>query len=594
MYLRKVQVRASNGTHYEYLRLQENYRKRLPSGKFVHRQRVVCSLGRADLLEPHAARLYELLTGQPPAQPQAVNDDSVQAWGWGPLLVLRALWERHLELDRHLRRLGQHRQDPSGRDLAERAFVLVANRLIEPSSEHGLAHWLDTDFVCNDRGRRWLPRWRDEQQRRASKSPRVQVDCTWLQRWYRALDRLLACQSDLEVSLFEQLRTLFEVDVQLALYDMTSTYFEGSGPAGLAAHGYSRDQRPRNPQVVVGLVLIDGWPIAHHVFEGNRKDDTTVGKVVKDLQQRFGLRRIVFVGDRGMISEAVRQSLEEAECGYLIGLPRRSNADAAEILRQAGQTPLKQWTAVDAERVGQPDGPRGMTRVLEVESKRSGKRWFAVHSEERQEYEQQQRQREQEKLKQKLDRLEKRVAAGRLKKEKAIAAAAERILQRHHGRRHVQVQVGAGQFSYQASRRAELEVNGEGHYLLETTETGLTAVGAVREYKRLMQVEACFAQLKDVIEMRPIWHRRPERVRGHILVATLALLLQRLLDRELKAAGEDLSANAALKALSTVKLVEFETDEGTRKQVVSQGTVRARRILKALKIKRSPPPKSVK
>ena len=106
-------------------------------------------------------------------------------------------------------------------------FALVANRLMDPVSEHGLAQWLEGEFVCDQRGKRWLGQWRKDGERRASRSPRVRVEWRWLQGWYRALDRLLACKSQLEVELFRRLRTLFEVKVELALYDITSTYFEG-------------------------------------------------------------------------------------------------------------------------------------------------------------------------------------------------------------------------------------------------------------------------------------------------------------------------------------------------------------------------------
>ena len=365
MYLRKVQVRSSNGQTHQYLRLQETFRQRLPGGGTRHRQRVLCNLGRVDLIAPHAARLYQLLTGDKPAGTSAVGEDSVQAWGWGPLLVLRHLWEQ-LDLDRILGRLGRCAQDPQGRDLAERAFALVANRLMDPVSEHGLAQWLEGEFVCDQRGKRWLGQWREDGERRASRSPRVRVEWRWLQGWYRALDRLLACKSQLEVELFRRLRTLFEVKVELALYDITSTYFEGAGPGGLAKHGHSRDQRPRQRQVVMGLVLIDGWPIAHHVFAGNRQDATTVKEVVADLRERFGLKRIVLVGDRGMLSEKSRQVLGKAGCGYLLGLPRRNRSEAEALLAEAQETPLESWTQVD------PGWGEGVTRVVEVQSTREG------------------------------------------------------------------------------------------------------------------------------------------------------------------------------------------------------------------------------
>src|SRR5215813_2500084 len=119
---------------------------------------------------------------------------------------------------------------------------------------------------------------------------------------YRTLDQLLVQQKQIEKELFLRLRNLFSLNVDLVFYDLTSTYFEGHGPGGLARHGHSRDGKPRNRQVLVGLVMIEGWPIAHHVFQGNLRDATTVEKVLQDLQSRFGLRRVVFVGDRGMVT----------------------------------------------------------------------------------------------------------------------------------------------------------------------------------------------------------------------------------------------------------------------------------------------------
>ena len=219
--------------------------------------------------------------------------------------------------------------------------------------------------------------------------------------------------------------------------------------------------------------------------------------------------------------------------------------------------------------------------MLEVRREQPGRRWFVVHSPERQEYERTQREGERE-----------RVSKGQLKQEGKIAAAAERLLQKHHGRRHFTVEAGPGKFAYRASARAAAEDAGDGHYVLETTEAHLSAVEAVQEYKRLGHVEACFAQLKDVIELRPVWHRTAERVRGHVQVAALALLLQRMLDRRLREAGLDLLAHTALRVLQTVRVVEFEPVEGGRQRVVMKGSVVAQKVLKALKIRRKPPPRA--
>src|SRR5208337_1250673 len=119
-------------------------------------------------------------------------------------------------------------------------------------------------------------------------------------------------QSRIEVGLYQRLRDLFNFQPELVFYDLTSTYFTGHGPA-LAKHGYSRDGQPRNVQVVVGVVMVAGWPIAHHVWAGNTRDSKTVAEVVKDLTKRFAFRQAVFVGDRGMVTEKNLDVLQTAD-----------------------------------------------------------------------------------------------------------------------------------------------------------------------------------------------------------------------------------------------------------------------------------------
>ena len=104
---------------------------------------------------------------------------------------------------------------------ADRAFVLVANRLIRPASEHRLAGWLETDFLCDRRGRRFVPNWHQHK--------RVRVHFQQLEAWYRTLDQLVAAKEKIEVALYHHLRDLFSFKPDLVLYDITSTYFEGAG-----------------------------------------------------------------------------------------------------------------------------------------------------------------------------------------------------------------------------------------------------------------------------------------------------------------------------------------------------------------------------
>src|SRR5208283_5164641 len=184
-------------------------------------------------------------------------------------------------------------------------------------------------------------------------------------------------------------RDLFSLKVDLVFYDITSTYFEGAGPAGLAFKGHSRDEKPHNVQVVVGVVMVAGyWPIAHHVFVGNTIDVTTVKTVVEDLRKRFELGRVVFVGDRGMVSRGNFAALAEQGDGYLVGLKRRSNPEVDGWLQQI-QEPA--WVdcpgGINSRERAQPL----RTRVQEIASGKEGMRVFVIDSEERQAYEQGQR-----------------------------------------------------------------------------------------------------------------------------------------------------------------------------------------------------------
>src|ERR1700758_1642030 len=258
MFLRVVRAAGGQGVKHEYVRVVEAFRHQ---GKTRHR--TVLNLGRRDLLAAHLdlEKLMRLLHGEarvaaPTSDVRADDVRALAAWDWGPMLVARQMWDE-LGLETTLDRLSR----PARRDsstLSDRALVLVANRLTSPGSEHGLARWLETDFVCDRDGRRWLAQWRDEATRKASRTPRVQVEWRQLQQWYRTLDQLLERKDAIERDLYLRLRDLFSLRADIVFYDLTSTYFEGKGPPEIGAHGHSRDDKPRNPQVLVGLVLVDG------------------------------------------------------------------------------------------------------------------------------------------------------------------------------------------------------------------------------------------------------------------------------------------------------------------------------------------------
>ena len=499
--------------------------------------------------------------------------DAVGAWDWGPMLVARCLW-RELGLEKILDGMGKT-------EWSDRALALVANRLCRPSSEHGLARWLETDFVCDRAGRRWLPQWRSQAERRASRRPRVAVKDAQLKQWYGTLDGLIAGKERIEKELFFNLRNLFSLKADLVFYDLTSTYFEGHGP-GLAAHGHSRDRRPRNRQVLVGLVMIDGWPIAHHVFAGNWRDASTVQRVLKDLESRFGLQRVIVVGDRGMVTSANIEWIRSRDQGYLMGLNRRRRPEIFRYLQSA----TGPWLECPAGIAASEKSVVPKTLVQEVVSDQAGLRVFVVHSDERAAYEQAERQKAMQRVQLQLQALGQRVAKGKLKAPEKIGAAATRILTRYHGYRYYDWQLKEGQLDYfQHPVNLKREQAIEGKYLIATEEQNLSPIQAVQVYKELSDIERAFRELKDVIQMRPIYHQISRRVAAHIFVASLAFLLDRALEKKLKAAGLNFSSQEAWQILRTVRLVEIDLGDREHKQSVTSGSGRAAKILNALKIR---------
>jgi transposase len=471
--------------------------------------------------------------------------------------------------------------------LSDRALVLVANRLTAPGSEHALARWLESDFVCDRRGRRFIAAWREDEERKASRTPRVRVEMRQLKQWYRTLDQLLACRAAMEHALFLRLRDLFSLQVDMVFYDLTSTYFEGKGPPEFGANGHSRDGKPRNPQVLVGLVLVDGWPIAHHVFEGNRRDAKTVPDVLRDLEQRFGLKRIVFVGDRGMVTSQNLDDLRSSGHGYIVGRNRRRSGEVFDYIKRA----TGPWIECPVGITAREKSTAPKTLVQEVASNEPGVRVFVVQSEERLAFERTHRIKAMDRVRARLEKLAQRVAKGRLKAAEKVGAAAARVLARNHGHRYYGWCYEGDVFRFfEHPVHFTREQAYEGKYVIQTEEPNLSAVDAVRLYKELSEVERAFANLKDVLDMRPIYHRTDDRVQAHIFVAALAFLLHRAIEKKLKAAGLDLSATEALAALKSVRVVDIDLGDGTTKRSVTRPTQRAAAVLRALAISEIHPP----
>lgn len=554
MFLRAI-TRQHKGGPVQYLFLLQSYRE----GARV-RQRVVATLGRADILAPHAAQLVRLLRPYLHEPIGPLRDTTVTAaLTYGPPVVARRLWD-----SLGVAKVVAHH---CGAEVAERVFALVAHRLLHPGSEHALAWWLEESYVTDAQGRRWRAQW--------DQRGRVRVRHRQLQQWYRTLDHVLAAKAAIEQDLYGQLRDLFGLQVDLVFFDLTSTYFEGRGPEN-ARHGHSRDGHPRDRQVLVGVVMASGWPIASYVFEGNRADRSTVPEILSDVRARFALQRVVWVADRGMVSEETLRLMAQGEDRYLVGVQRRRNPLAQAVLQAATGA----WQAL-------PEGGQ----VQEVRLPGDATRYIVVRSPERLSWERERRRDAMRRCRDALRHLTHAVARGRLKAPEKIGARAGAILKEHHGHRYFAWALTPdGHFRFWVDRaklRAELRV--EGTYMLQTNDATLDALQAVAAYKDLQTVERGFRCLKDVLAVRPIYHQTEPRVRGHLFVAHLALLLGIALEKALRRAGLAIALDTALEALRPVRLVTLELD-GHQTRVITKPTPHAQAVLKAVGLPRLVPP----
>lgn len=501
---------------YEHLQLVESYR----DGDRT-RQRVVHSFGNiAGSSAEERRRLVRSLKRALGLDEPSPSVAALDSRHYADVLALRALWEE-LELPTLLQRLARDRA--FGFDVDPVVFLMVAHRLVDPGSKLALIRWLPRVYLAG-----------------------VDAEALQVQHCYRALDWLHEVRYEIEEALFLRLSDLFERELSLVLYDLTSTYFEGDGPPH-AAYGYSRDRRGDQKQLVIALAVDRrGLPITHLVFEGNRVDQKTLDDALGHLRERFPIGRTIFVADGGVMSEANVDRLVASPYQHLIALPKR-RALARELA--AGID----WTIDDVV------GDNVMARRIE----RDGLTYLACYNPERAEQEAQIRQRRIDRARQALADLGRQVAAGSLKAHDQIVAQAASALTAARAKRYFTVRShGDGHFDFQLredplARAADLE----GYYFLQTDAPDLSAPDMLAAYKALQQVEHAFRELKDTIALRPIYHYSPTRVHGHIFVCLLAYLLERMLELKLQAAGLTHTAKAALELIDPIRIVRTHVDD---------------------------------
>jgi transposase len=354
----------------------------------------------------------------------------------------------------------------------------------------------------------------------------VPSEKVYTDRLYAALDHLLPHKDALEMHLRQRLGDLFDLNYDLLLYDITSTYFEGQCQANpLAKRGYSRDSRPDCLQVLIGLVVTDeGFPLGYQVFAGNRNDATTVEEIVTVMERKYGRANRIWVMDRGMVSEKNLTLLRQNQVSYIVGTPK------AMLKRfEADLISARDWhtvqEGVEVKRVSSPEGQ-------EV--------FLLARSADRRAKEQAMHERFLVRLEEGLRKLEAAMASGQLRDEGVANRRLGRLLEKNwraSGAFKIAIErlpepVGKARLKITWSRNArwsEWTTLADGCYVLRSNLTDAEPGTLWKRYIQLTEAEWAFRIAKDELSIRPIWHQKSERVEAHILVCFLAYVLWKTL-----------------------------------------------------------------
>ena len=494
MYIRRSARRRKDGSEVVYVQLCHNEWD-AARGRSV--TKVLHNLGRADQLDPDAVeRLIASLRRLLSPERHLAEAGAAEAMVWqssarfGGTWALDGLW-RQLGIDATLRGLLKGRRADG--DVERVIFALVANRALEPMSKHAAAT-------------RWVGR-----QAAVPGLAEVSDDAC-----YRAMDLLLEVEDALAERVYASVASLLNLETDLILFDTTSTYFEveeedpdwvdaeGNEQGGLRSHGNSKDHRSDLPQVVVGLAVTrEGIPIRAWTWPGHTADAALIRQAKDDLRG-WGLSRVVWVGDRGFTSSENRRYLQRAGGHYILGEKLRSGSVEAQAA---------------LARQGRYKQVAGNLRVKEVSVDGAADRFVICHNPEQAHRDAAIRQRLVAQLSERISGSDKLSATRRaeLRGQLRTKPGLHRLLR--------VTKSGLLRVDQAAIKR---EAKLDGKFLLRTSDPSLTAEDVALGYKQLAEVEAGWREMKHTLDLRPIYHRLEDRIRAHVVLCWLALLLTRI------------------------------------------------------------------
>jgi hypothetical protein len=511
-----------------YLQLVEGHRD--DAGKV--RIKVIANLGRVDRLSP--AKLDPLINGLNRAVGRLENTASDVSYdsslGFGDVFALHELW-KDLGFDGALKRaLRSGRREIDAEALIR---AMVFNRLCAPDSKLGVLRWLDTVAM-----------------------PAMPETATH-QHLLRAMDALMVQAEVVEMELAKQIRPLVDRNLTVVFYDLTTVRIHGEGKVeeDLRAYGMNKETGGIARQFVMGVVqTAEGLPLMHTVHPGNVAETKTLQAMLATVLQRFPIERVILVADRGLLS--------------------LDNIGALTALAQEGGRTLEFILAVPARRYGElVETFRSLAFNAEglAEATFAGHRLIVAHNPLRAAEQGEARRARIAELEAMAEKMVGRLdaqdagatAQGRRASDRGAYSRFTRAVAEAEMTRFLKADLTADRFSWSVDGEAVAEAElFDGTLALITNTADISAAEAVARYKGLADIERGFRVLKSDIEIAPVHHRLPDRIRAHALICFLALTLYRVMRMRLKAKGHAASPRTALDLLARIQ--KHTAHAGTR------------------------------
>lgn len=498
MFVRVKRSVQKSGT-YEYLQIVESRRE---AGAV--RQRVIANLGRRDELVADGsldallrslAKFSERLRVVEKVRQAGLQAHTARSWG--PALVFERLW-REQGLPSMLERLAAHRHFEF--DVERVAFALVLQRLCCPGSDLQGSSWVRT-VECDG------------------------FDAIELQHMYRTVAFLSSVRDELETDLFMRERDLFAQTLDLVFIDTTSTFVYRSEETEMLRRGYSRDRMPDEPQLIICLAVDgSGWPIAFDILPGNTADKDAFVAMIAKMRERFHIRRVIVVADRGMISADSIDLLEnhaEAPFDFILGCKMRRQKEVNEEVLARGGRYQQVDDNLDVKEV-MVEGRRYVVCRNPIDAKKDAAARVAI-----------------------VEKLQATLKSG-----------AKATMGNVGYRRFLKVSPGAVTIDEDAVER---DARLDGKFVLRTN-TELATADVAHAYKSLWRVERAFRETKATLEVRPLFHHCDATRMGHIMACFLALRLEVDLQHRLDEKQVEASWPDVMRDLSEVRAVDVTLD----------------------------------